>query len=78
MRIISGNNGVVVKMGYYQTTKGRLIGIGCALILVGFILYLNKGIQFALVLPVVGIVMVVAGVLYNPKKKMTETTSKPL
>ncbi len=58
---------------YYQTNKGRLLGIGGILIVVGLILYFARGQEVVLVLPVVGIVLFIAGVLYKPLKKKTES-----
>ncbi len=57
---------------YYQTNKGRLLGIGSILIVVGLILYLARGNEAALVLPVIGIVLLIAGVIYKPHQKKTE------
>ena len=57
---------------YYQTNKGRLLGIGSILIVVGLIFYFARGTETVLVLPVVGIVLLIAGVLYKPRKKKTE------
>jgi uncharacterized membrane protein HdeD (DUF308 family) len=68
--------GKVVDMkDYYQTNKGRLLGIGGILILVGLILYFARHQEVVLVLPIVGIVLFIAGVLYKPQKKMTETAA---
>jgi uncharacterized membrane protein HdeD (DUF308 family) len=62
--------GKVVDMkDYYQTNKGRLLGIGGILIIVGLILYISRGQEVVLVLPIVGIVLFIAGVLYKPRKK---------
>ena len=58
---------------YYQTNKGRLLGIGGILIIVGIILYFARGNETVLVLPVVGAVLFIAGVLYNPRKKKENT-----
>jgi uncharacterized membrane protein HdeD (DUF308 family) len=57
---------------YYQTNKGRLLGIGSILIVVGLILYFARGTETALILPVVGIVLLIAGVIYKPHEKKTE------
>ena len=54
---------------YYQTNKGRLLGIGSMLIVVGLVLYFARGNEATLILPVVGIVLLIAGVIYNPRKK---------
>jgi uncharacterized membrane protein HdeD (DUF308 family) len=60
---------------YYQTTKGRLLGIGGILILVGLVLYFARGQEAVLVLPIVGIVLFIAGVIYKPRKKTENATS---
>ena len=60
---------------YYQTNKGRLLGIGGILIVVGLVLYFARGQEVALVLPIVGIVLFVAGVIYKPRKKKTENVA---
>jgi uncharacterized membrane protein HdeD (DUF308 family) len=65
--------GKVVDMkDYYQTNKGRLLGIGGILIIVGLILYFARGQEVVLVLPIVGVVLFIAGVLYKPRKKTDE------
>jgi hypothetical protein len=38
----------------------------------GLVLYLVRGIEAALILPVVGIVLLIIGVIYKPRKKKTE------
>ncbi len=58
---------------YYQTNKGRLLGIGGILILVGLILFFARHQEVVLVLPVVGIVLFIAGVFYKPRKKKPES-----
>jgi uncharacterized membrane protein HdeD (DUF308 family) len=63
---------VVDMKDYYQTTKGRLLGIGGILTVVGLVLYFARGQETVLVLPVVGIVLFIAGVLYKPRQKKTE------
>ncbi len=63
---------------YYQTNKGRLLGIGEILILVGLVLYFVRHQEAVLVLPIVGIVLFIAGVIYKPRKKKIENlTSTP-
>ncbi len=54
---------------YYQTNKGRLLGIGGILIIVGLVLYFARGQEAVLVLPVIGAVLFIAGVIYKPKRK---------
>ena len=60
---------------YYQTNKGRLLGIGGILIVVGLVLYFARGQEVALVLPIVGIVLFIAGVIYKPHQKKTENVA---
>ena len=68
--------GKVVDMkDYYQTNKGRLLGIGGILIVVGLVLYFARHQQAVLVLPIVGVVLFIAGVIYNPRKKKENVTS---
>jgi uncharacterized membrane protein HdeD (DUF308 family) len=55
--------------------KLRLLVGGPVLIVLGLVLYLVRGIEAALVLPVVGIVLLIAGVIYRPRKKTENTTS---
>lgn len=63
--------GKVVDMkDYYQTNKGRLLGIGAILTVVGLVLYFARGHNaLVLVLPIVGVVLFIAGVIYKPRKK---------
>jgi uncharacterized membrane protein HdeD (DUF308 family) len=57
---------------YYQTNKGRLLGIGGILIVVGLVLYFVRGQETVLILPVIGAVLFIAGIIYKPQKKKTE------
>jgi uncharacterized membrane protein HdeD (DUF308 family) len=57
---------------YYQTNKGRLLGIGSILIIVGLIFYFARGTESVLVLPVFGAVLLIAGVIYKPRKKIPQ------
>jgi uncharacterized membrane protein HdeD (DUF308 family) len=66
---------VVDMKDYYQTNKGRLLGIGGILIIVGLILYFARHQEVVLVLPVVGTVLFIAGVLYKPRKKADKVGS---
>jgi uncharacterized membrane protein HdeD (DUF308 family) len=67
--------GKVVDMkDYYQTNKGRLLGIGGILIVVGLVLYFARSQEVVLVLPIVGIILFIAGVLYKPRKKADNIT----
>ena len=49
--------------------------MGGILILVGLVLYFARHQEIVLVLPIVGAVLFIAGVLYKPKKK-AENASK--
>ena len=60
---------------YYQTNKGRLLGIGSILIVVGLILYFTRHVETTLILPAVGIVLLIAGIIYQPSKKKTENVT---
>ena len=66
---------VVDMKDYYQTNKGRLLGIGGILIVVGIVLYFARGQETVLVLPIVGAVLFIAGVFYKPHQKKTESIS---
>jgi len=60
---------------YYQTNKGRLLAMGGILIVLGLVLYFARGIGArVLILPVVGIVLLIAGVIYKPRKKTENVT----
>ena len=54
---------------YYQTNKGRLLGIGGILIVVGLVFYFTRGSETVLILPVIGAVLFIAGIIYKPHKK---------
>ncbi len=58
---------------YYQTNKGRLLGIGGMLVVVGLILYFARGVEATLALVAVGIILLIAGILYKPRKKTDDT-----
>jgi len=49
--------------------KLRLLVGGPILIVLGLALYLVRGIEAALILPVVGIVLLIVGVLWKQRKK---------
>ena len=59
--------------------KGRLLVMGCILIVLGLVLYVTRGIEATLALVVIGIVLLTVGILYKPRKKKTEnvTTNAP-
>ena len=61
---------------YYQTNKGRLLGIGGILTVMGLILYFTRGSETVLILPVIGIVLFIAGILYKPHKKTENVASE--
>jgi uncharacterized membrane protein len=64
---------------YYQTNKGRLLAMGGILIVLGLFLYFARGIDArVLILPVVGIVLLIAGVIYKPREKKTEDVTRAL
>jgi len=61
---------------YYQTNKGRLLGIGGILTIVGLILYFARGNETVLILPAIGIVLFIAGIIYKPHKKTENVASE--
>ena len=61
---------------YYQTNKGRLLGIGGILIVVGLVLFFARHQEVVLALPIVGAVLFIAGVIYKPRKKGRKRGSK--
>jgi uncharacterized membrane protein HdeD (DUF308 family) len=61
---------------YYQTNKGRLLGIGGILIVVGLVFYFARGSEAVLILPVIGIVLFIAGIIYKPHKKTENVVSE--
>ena len=52
--------------------KGRLLVMGCILIVLGIVVFAARGVETALALPVIGIVLLVAGVIYKPRQKKTQ------
>ena len=52
--------------------KLRLLVGGPILIVLGLVLYLVRGTEAVLVLPIVGVVLLIAGVIYKPRRKKTE------
>ena len=51
--------------------KGRILIMGCILIVLGLIVFAARGVEAALVLPVIGIVLLIAGVIYKLQQKKT-------
>ena len=66
---------VVDMKDYYQTNKGRLLGIVGIIIFVGLVLYFARGQEAVLVLTIVGVVLFIAGVIYKPRKMKENVTS---
>jgi uncharacterized membrane protein HdeD (DUF308 family) len=52
--------------------KRRLLIGGPILIVLGLVLYLVRSVEATLILPVIGIVVLIAGIIYKPQKKKTE------
>jgi uncharacterized membrane protein HdeD (DUF308 family) len=57
--------------------KGRLLVMGCILIVLGIVVFAARGVETALALPVIGIVLLVAGVIYKPRPKKPATINTP-
>jgi uncharacterized membrane protein HdeD (DUF308 family) len=49
--------------------KGRLLVMGCILIVLGLVIFVVRGVEAVLALPVVGIILLVIGVTYKPRQK---------
>ncbi len=58
-----------VKVSWIWNIKLRLLIGGPVLIVLGLVIYLVRGLEAVLILPVVGIILLIAGVLYKPRKK---------
>ncbi len=54
--------------GLFNIKRRLLIG-GPILIVLGLIVYLVRGTTAVLALPVIGVVLIIVGVLYKPRKK---------
>ena len=52
--------------------KVRLLVMGCILIILGLVLFVVRGVEATLALPIVGTVLPVAGVIYKPRQKTPE------
>ena len=61
---------------YYQTNKGRLLGIGGILIVVGLFFYFTRGSEAVLILPIIGAVLFIAGIIYKPHKETENVTNE--
>lgn len=55
--------------------KLRLLLMGCILIILGAVFYFARGVADALILPVIGIVLLVGGIIY-PNRVKQETVTK--
>jgi uncharacterized membrane protein HdeD (DUF308 family) len=53
--------------------KGRLLVGGPILIVLGLVLYFARGVEATLALVAIGIVLLIVGVLYKPRKKTTKS-----
>ena len=62
-------------MSWIWNIKLRLLVGGPVLIVLGLVIYLIRGIEAALILPIVGIVLLIIGVIYKPRKKKTENVA---
>jgi LPXTG-motif cell wall-anchored protein len=56
--------------------KGRLLAMGgIILIIFGLVIYLVRGVEATLSLVVIGVVLLIAGILYKTRKKKTENAT---
>jgi uncharacterized membrane protein HdeD (DUF308 family) len=49
-------------------TKGRLLLMGSIIIVLGPVLFAARGVEATLTLPTIGAVLLIAGVIYKPRK----------
>jgi uncharacterized membrane protein HdeD (DUF308 family) len=49
--------------------KLRLLAVGPVLIVLGLVLYVVRGLTAALALDAIGVVLLIVGILYKPRKK---------
>ena len=75
MEVTKGRDEGGVKVSWIWNIKLRLLVGGPVLIVLGLVLYLVRGIEAALILPVVGIVLLIAGVLWKTRKKADEVSN---
>ena len=54
--------------------KLRLLVMGCILNILGTALYFSRGIVDALILPIIGIVLLVGGIIYPNREKQKAVT----
>ena len=51
--------------------KGRLLAMGCILIVLGLVLYFARGNEATLALAAIGTVLLIVGILWKPREKKT-------
>ena len=59
----------------WNSARAKLIVAGPILIVLGFVLYVVRGDTVGLVFPVIGVILLIAGVIYKPRKKTENVTS---
>ena len=52
--------------------KGRLLVVGCILIVLGLVLFVARGVAATLRLAGLGVVLFIVGIVYKPKQKKAE------
>jgi membrane-bound ClpP family serine protease len=52
--------------------NGRLLLMGSILIVLGFVLFVSRDVEVTLILPIIGVVLLVVGVIYKPRKNKIE------
>ena len=65
---VDNKDGGVKVSGIFNIKRRLLVG-GPILIVLGLVLYAVKGIEAVLIMPVVGIILLIAGVIYKPRQK---------
>jgi len=56
--------------------KGRLLAMGCILIVLGLVLYFARGVEATLALVAIGAVLLIVGALWKPREKKTQNVSE--
>lgn len=63
-------------MSWIWNIKLRLLIGGPVLIVLGLVLYVVRGLTAALALDAIGVVLLIAGVIYKPRKKTKNIISE--
>jgi len=59
----------------WNSARAKLLVAGPILIVLGLVLYVVRGDTAVLVFPVIGVILLIAGVIYKPRKKAENVTN---